>query len=78
MAELACVFDFGWNAGKSLDQIFADHSGVERGATAHKNDTADGKFRVHMDRTMTGTINGGGSDATFRTFNGKISIRKKK
>jgi putative adhesin len=37
----------------------------------------DGKFRVQFDRTMYGTINGGGVEASFNTLNGKILIRKK-
>ena len=41
MAKLARVFDFGWDVGKSLDQIFADHAGMKRRATACKDDTAD-------------------------------------
>ncbi len=41
MAKLARVFDFCWNVGKSLDQIFADPAGMKRRATAGKNDTAD-------------------------------------
>ena len=42
------------------------------------NDTPDGKFKVKMDRTITGTINGGGTEATFKTYNGTIYLRKKK
>jgi predicted membrane protein len=42
------------------------------------NKTQDGRFRVRFDRMMYGTINGGGPDAIFNTFNGRISIRKKK
>ena len=44
------------------------------------NNTADGKFvvKIDRDRTLTGTINGGGPEATFKTFNGTIYIRKKK
>jgi hypothetical protein len=38
---------------------------------------AEGKFRVQFDRTMYGTINGGGVEASFNTLNGKILIRKK-
>jgi hypothetical protein len=39
---------------------------------------ADGKpFRVQFDRTIFGTINGGGTEASFNTLNGKILIRKK-
>jgi hypothetical protein len=37
----------------------------------------DGKFRVQFDRTIYGTINGGGTEASFSTLNGRILIRKK-
>lgn len=37
-----------------------------------------GKYRVKIDSTTTGTINGGGPDLNFKTFNGNIYIRKKK
>jgi hypothetical protein len=35
-----------------------------------------GKYRVRMDRTTKGTINGGGPEIQFKTFNGNIYIRK--
>jgi hypothetical protein len=38
-----------------------------------------GKFRLTIgDRAYVGTINGGGAEATFRSLNGPIYIRKKK
>jgi len=37
-----------------------------------------GKYRVKVDGTTTGALNGGGPDLTFKTFNGNIYIRKKK
>ncbi len=37
-----------------------------------------GKYRVRIERMMTGTINGGGPEIQLTTFNGKIYIRKKK
>jgi DUF4097 and DUF4098 domain-containing protein YvlB len=37
----------------------------------------DGKFRVQFDRTIYGTINGGGTEASFSTLHGRILIRKK-
>jgi hypothetical protein len=49
-----------------------------RGAVTEKNTSPDGRFRVKVDRTMYGTINGGGVEASFQTFNGRIAIRKKK
>jgi Putative adhesin len=51
------------------------------GAITQRNDSADGKFKVTMDRTISGTINGGGAgatEATFKTYNGTIYLRKKK
>ena len=47
------------------------------GASSQRNNTADGKFKVTMDRNLGGTINGGGVDVSFYTLNGKITIRKK-
>jgi DUF4097 and DUF4098 domain-containing protein YvlB len=35
-----------------------------------------GKFRVKIDKTVRGTINGGGPEIQFKNFNGDIFIRK--
>jgi len=51
---------------------------LSAGIVTQKNDTPDGKFRVAMDKTITGTINGGGTEANFKTFNGTIYLRKRK
>jgi hypothetical protein len=32
---------------------------------------------VRLDRSIEGKINGGGTDASFSTYNGTIRIRKK-
>jgi hypothetical protein len=37
-----------------------------------------GKYRVRVDHAMYGTINGGGPEFQFQTFNGNIYIRKAK
>jgi hypothetical protein len=37
-----------------------------------------GRYRVSMDRSMRGTVNGGGPEFTFKTFQGDIYLRKKK
>jgi DUF4097 and DUF4098 domain-containing protein YvlB len=37
-----------------------------------------GKYRVRLDRAMYGTINGGGPEFQFQTFNGNVYIRKAK
>jgi hypothetical protein len=38
---------------------------------------ANGRFQIRMDRTLYGTVNGGGVEASFSTLNGRIMIRKK-
>jgi hypothetical protein len=47
------------------------------GNITERNDTPEGRYRVRVDRMITGSINGGGTEASFSTFNGKILIRKK-
>jgi hypothetical protein len=44
------------------------------------NETSEGKYKVKIDREdgISGTINGGGPEATFKSHNGSIYIRKKK
>ncbi len=46
--------------------------------TTDPNDSKNGRFHMKADRALYGTINGGGPEATFTTFNGRISVRKKK
>jgi DUF4097 and DUF4098 domain-containing protein YvlB len=38
----------------------------------------DGRYHLRFDSTIRGTINGGGAEYQFTTFNGQIYIRKKK
>lgn len=38
----------------------------------------DGRYRVRFDRSLRGSINGGGPDYQFTSFNGRIYIRKRK
>ena len=37
-----------------------------------------GRYRVKIDKTVFGTINGGGQEITLKTFNGDILLRKAK
>jgi DUF4097 and DUF4098 domain-containing protein YvlB len=60
--EIWSDFDFKLNGGAAITQ---------------PNSTSEGRFRVTMDRTISGTVNGGGPDATFHTFNGRIYIKKR-
>jgi hypothetical protein len=40
--------------------------------------TEQGKYRIAFDKSLFGTINGGGPEISFNTFRGDIYIRKKK
>ncbi len=60
--------------------IFTDFDVKFDGSSAKPITESDpgknGAFRVRFDRTILGTINGGGPEVSFQTFNGRISIRK--
>lgn len=60
--------------------VFSDFD-VQLQATAPKQEVEDGrghggKYRVKIDKTVHGTINGGGPEYQFTNFNGSIYIRK--
>lgn len=50
-------------------------SRVETTGSEHRE---HGMYHIRLDRTLTGTINGGGPEYRFTTFNGQIFIRKQK
>lgn len=47
------------------------------GALSQPARSANGRYRIVMERSLNGTINGGGVDAKFYTVNGRITIHKK-
>lgn len=47
-------------------------------SSAEDKRTEGGKSRVKMDKSFTGTINGGGPDISFKTLNGNIFVRQRK
>jgi DUF4097 and DUF4098 domain-containing protein YvlB len=71
------------NVAMKSDQgeIYSDFD-IRMDQSAHKPVVEDargkgGTYRFRMDKTMYGTINGGGPEIQFKTFNGSIYIRKK-
>ncbi|MEO8126669.1 MAG: DUF4097 family beta strand repeat-containing protein [Bryobacteraceae bacterium] len=48
------------------------------GSALEEGTSGKGKYRVRLDKTVYGTINGGGPEMQFTTLNGRIYIRKKK
>jgi hypothetical protein len=62
-------------------EIYSDFDvKLDSGSQLVKNESGDhsGTYHVRFDRTLRGTINGGGPEIQFTTFNGQIFIRKKK
>jgi hypothetical protein len=47
-------------------------------AVTQRNGSSDGRYRIQIDSTIRGSINGGGVDLTIHTLNGSVYIRKKK
>lgn len=47
-------------------------------AVTDRNASGDGRYRIRIDETIRGTINGGGTDLTIHTLNGAVYIRKGK
>jgi hypothetical protein len=47
------------------------------GGAINQSGRSGGLTRLMMDRTLRGTINGGGVDANFYTINGRIMVHKK-
>lgn len=60
--------------------VFSDFDVQLKAATAQPvvedNRGHGGKYRVKIDKTVHGTINGGGPEIQFRNFQGQIYIRK--
>jgi len=57
--------------------IWSDFDIKLTGSGPAQVDDRNGRHRVHMDKTMYGTINGGGPELSFVTYNGNIMIHKK-
>jgi hypothetical protein len=61
-------------------EIWTDFD-VKLGATSKTtvtdNRPSGGRYRVRVDKTIEGTINGGGPEMRFSTMNGRITIGKK-
>jgi len=45
-------------------------------ARVEKSEKGKGKYRVTFDKSMKGTINGGGQEIQFTSFNGSLYLRK--
>ena len=63
-------------------EIFSDFdvkmSAQGGGITTEDGRQKDGTYHLRFDRTLRGTVNGGGPEFQFTSFNGQIYIRKRK
>lgn len=51
---------------------------VVAGAQANRTERNDGRVRFEVNRSIYGTVNGGGPDFEMRTFDGNVYVRKGK
>jgi hypothetical protein len=64
-----------------MGEIYSDFDVSLKPAPVKAKESAKkegGKYRVSLDRSVYGTISGGGPEFRFQTNNGDIYIRKKK
>src|ERR1700733_9204396 len=63
-------------------EIYSDFEVRQEAGPAGTNVTdtgrKDGRFHVQFEKALYGSINGGGPEMQFTTFNGKIYVRKRK
>ncbi|MCX6577872.1 MAG: hypothetical protein NTV82_15965, partial [Candidatus Aminicenantes bacterium] len=62
-------------------EVFSDFDIALKPVPAKPEETATkegGKYRIELDRSVYGTINGGGAELKLQNFSGDIYIRKKK
>jgi hypothetical protein len=50
----------------------------DRTTKSEENRKGKGRYKITLEKVMTGTLNGGGPEITFKNFNGDIFIRKGK
>jgi len=58
--------------------IYSDFEVAAGAPVMEPDNSGQGRYRVRFDRGLQGTINGGGVQMSFNTFNGTIYLRKKK
>ena len=70
--------NFGANIKAKTDngEMYTDFEiNMTRNFSQKNNRLSSGVYRVNVDKWVTGTINGGGSEILFKTMNGDILIR---
>jgi hypothetical protein len=64
--------------GEILSDFDVKLDGKTRTTSGENGRQPDGTYHLRLDKTLHGTINGGGPEYQFRSFNGQIFIRKSK
>ena len=75
-ADLKANVSFRTENGQVLSDFEVDMQSGAPKQIVEDNRSNGGRYRVKIDKTVTGKINGGGPEIQFKNFNGSIIIRK--
>jgi len=64
------------NNGEIYSDFDIQPAGATRSPVVKDERAKGGKYTIHLDKGVAGTINGGGQEIQFKTFDGDIYIRK--
>ena len=75
-ADIKANVNFSSERGDVFSDFDVAMSIVSKPVVEERGSDGGGKYRVKVDKTVKGTINGGGPEILFKDFNGTIYIRK--
>jgi DUF4097 and DUF4098 domain-containing protein YvlB len=75
-ADLKANVSFSSDRGDVFSDFDVVMSAQNMKPVVEEKSSEAGRYRVKMDKTVRGTINGGGPEIQFKNFNGGIYIRK--
>ena len=75
-ANLKATLSISSNRGDVFTDFDVEMQPSDAGQSVRSTKGADGKYRVEVDRSVRGTINGGGQHIQLKTYSGRIYIRK--
>lgn len=76
-ADVRADFSMKTNCGEILSDFDVKVKSAAK-PSVEESGGKSGKYRIRTESTVTGSVNGGGPEYTFSTFNGSIFIRKPK
>lgn len=77
-ASIKCNVKLESAMGEIYSDFDVDMLPTSAQQTVEDDRSKGGKYRVKVEKSMVGRINGGGPEVSFKTFNGDIHIKKSK